>query len=100
MSRARHHEKHRRSGGHVKEEVYEGQGSNVLKEAEEKKRGGKVRHHGEGEEPKHRADRPKRARGGRMQGKGVGADKTPLSSAARVKEITKGEEPEGGVHSD
>jgi hypothetical protein len=55
-----------------------------MKEAHERKRGGKVM--GEGEEPKHRAD--KRARGGsvpgRKRGGGVGANLTPLSTAARI----------------
>ncbi len=95
MSRARH----RAMGGSVKKTVYAGEGSNVLKEAEERKRGGGIK--GEGEMPKHRAD--KRARGGgvgRKRGGGVGANLTPLSTAAKVKEITKGEQPEGGNKSD
>ena len=80
--------------------VYAGEGSNVLKEAEERKRGGKVEHmKGEGEKAKERHDRPKRARGGsipgRKRGGGVGSDKTPLSSAAKIKEITPGEQSEG-----
>lgn len=96
MSRIRHKAK----GGSVKETVYAGEGSNVLKEAEERKKGGKVMH-GEGDMPKMRAD--KRARGGavgRKRGGGVGANLTPLSTAARIKEITKGEQPEGGNKSD
>lgn len=96
MSRARHKAK----GGHVKEEFYAGGGSNVAKEAEEKKHGGKVRVHGEGEKPKHRSDRPKRARGGRMRGEGIGSDKMPLTSAAKIKEVTKGEEPQDSPKSD
>jgi len=88
----------------------------VLKEAHERKRGGRV-HHGEGHEPKHHAG--KRARGGavkarkhggrahhkeheheheraaggpvvgpkRARGGAVGADKRPLSSAANVKHL-------------
>ena len=91
MSRARH----RAKGGSVKETVYAGAGSNVLKEAEERKRGGKVMH-GEGEMPKHRAD--KRARGGgvgRKRGGGVGANLMPLSTAAKIKEVTKGEQAVG-----
>ena len=114
MSRSRHMK--RAKGGAVKETVYAGEGSNVLKEAEERKRGGKV--HGEGEKGKHRAD--KRARGGhvsghpkhhadggeahhahmhsktpgRKRGGGIGANLTPLSTAARIKEVTKGESSE------
>lgn len=79
MSRARH--KGRARGGVV---AYSGGESNVMKEAHERKRGGKVM--GEGDEPKHRAD--KRARGGgvpgRKRGGGVGANLTPLSTAARI----------------
>lgn len=72
-------------------EVYEGAGSNVVKEAEQKKRGGRTkRKHGghvhhmgkvHGEHAKHRADRPKRKSGGR-----AGADMNPLSSAHSGKE--------------
>jgi hypothetical protein len=108
MSRLRHKEEKRAKGGGVKETVYAGEGSNVLKEAEERKRGGKITMHGEGEAAKMRADRPKRARGGvvaratggavkgrakggRIRGEGVGADRTPLSSAAKIKEIEPGE---------
>jgi hypothetical protein len=76
--------------------------SNAAKEAEEKKRGGKVM--GEGEKPKMRHDRPARARGGQVPGRkrggGIGANLTPLSTAARVKHVTKGEEPEEGVPSE
>jgi hypothetical protein len=103
--------------------VYAGEGSNVLKEAEERKRGGKV--HGEGEKGKERGDRRKRggkverkeherkhggkvehekeeherkAGGavspGRKRGGGIGANLTPLSTAARIKEVTKGESSE------
>jgi hypothetical protein len=72
-------------------EVYAGAGSHVVKEAEEKKRGGRTkRKHGghvhhmgkvHGEHAKHRADRPKRKSGGK-----VGADRNPLSSAHGGKE--------------
>jgi hypothetical protein len=103
-----------------------GGGTNAAKEAEEKedgehlKKGGRVRHHGEGEKSKKRVD--KRARGGSVHGKephhavkeksmhhrhgmhvpgrkrggGVGANLTPLSTAANVKHVTKGETPESG----
>lgn len=48
---------------------------NVIKEAEEKKRGGKVMK-AEGGKSAHRMDRARRASGGR-----VGSDKNPFSSA-------------------
>lgn len=98
MSRSRHAK--RAAGGKV---VYAGAGSNVLKEAEERKRGGKVMH-AEGEAAKERSDRPKRARGGavpgRKRGGGVGANLTPLSTAANIKEVTKGEKKEDSAKSD
>lgn len=55
----------------------------VFKEAEERKRGGRMKKkehemHPEGKMAKHRHDRPMRKAGGR-----VGADKMPLSSAHR-----------------
>ena len=91
MSRARHK---RAMGG--KATVYAGEGSNVLKEAEERKRGGRIEHmEGEGEKAKERHDRPKRAKGGRVKGEGVGANLTPLSTAAKIKEVTKSEQPVG-----
>lgn len=74
------HEKHRAKGGAV-----EGGGNpNVIKEAEERKKGGRAkRKHGGksvemhmGHKAHHRLDRPGRKRGGR-----IGADKSPLSSA-------------------
>ena len=142
MSRARHNAKHRASGGGVKPVVFAGEGSENLKEARERKRGGRV--HGEGEEAKHRADHKKRARGGhvkmkegskaeearetkaeeaaerkhggrvhdghpkhhadggvahhahmhRAKGGRVGANRVPLSTAANIKEVTKGEQKE------
>lgn len=122
MSRARH--KARASGGKLssKPEWEAGGDSNAAKEAEEKKRGGPV-HHAEGREAKHRGDRPKRARGGgvhhhhavkeksmehkhgmhipgRKKGGGVGANLMPLSTAAKVKHVTKDETPEIGEPSD
>ena len=124
MSRARHKEHKRAEGGRLSSEPKWNAGGeqNAAKEAEEKKRGGRV--HGEGEHAKKRMDHKarggavarkhggkaeheskaeehreyekekhehKRARGGR-----IGADKMPLSSAARVKHVTKGETPEEG----
>lgn len=61
------------------DDVYAGGKSNVAKEA--RKRGGKV----EGEMKKARLDRPGRKRGG-----GVGADTSPLSSAARTSDRRDG----------
>lgn len=87
MSRARHHEKkmHKAKGG----VVYSGAGSNVVKEAMEKKHGGKVVEKMDGHKPKHRMDkRPRRAHGGR-----VGSDKSPFSSAARPAQNTEAAKP-------
>lgn len=124
MSRARHkeHEKKRADGGRLSSEPKWNAGGeqNAAKEAEERKKGGRVK--AEGEESKKRMD--KRARGGkvgarmhegvgefkhggeakheekehkkRARGGRIGSDKMPLSSAARVKHVTKGEEPEEG----
>ena len=66
----RHSVQKRAAGGKV---YYAGGGSNVAKEAAERKRGGKVVNMA-GKKGKARLD--KRARGG-----GVGADKNPFSSA-------------------
>ena len=152
MSRARH--KMRADGGRLSSEPKWNAGGeqNAAKEAEEKKKGGRVHHHAEGEEGKKRAD--KRARGGhvkhhgkvehehhgevmhkhrkhgggmnkpetealshvekegpdemkrgghahkRARGGRIGADKMPLTTAARVKHVTKGETPEEGIESD
>ncbi len=82
----------RKAGGKVEPEVspkpYNAQGSNVEKEADEKKHGGKVKRAsggkaeamGEGGMGKARLDRPGRKRGGR-----AGADMMPLSTASKVK---------------
>lgn len=90
MSKARHHMK-RASGGGIgdvpetgKKMVYAGADSNVLKEAEKRKRGGKVGAKApamvEGKAPKHhRLDRPGRKRGG-----AVGADSSPMTEASRL----------------
>ena len=87
MSKARHK---RAMGGETGGgEWYTGKGSEVAKEAEEKKKGGAVRHHGEGEKAKMRHDRPGRKRGGR-----IGSDKMPLTTAAKIHEVVKGEKPE------
>ena len=121
MSRARH----KALGGGVKPAWNAGEEQNAAKEAEEKKHGGKVHAHGEGHEAKHRHDRPKRARGGkvetgkvhydhkgggmtvahrakggRLRGEGSGADRTPLTTAAHVTHVTGGEQAEHGERSD
>lgn len=84
-------------------DVYAGKDSNVIKEAEskkrggriKKKRGGKVEHHKmEGEAGRRRMDRPGRKTGGRC-----GADMSPLSSAAKVKQpagLDRQSDEEGG----
>jgi hypothetical protein len=105
------HEVHKRAeGGAVHK--FSGADSPVMKDAFERKRGGKVKEHmhGEGEKAKERHDRPARAHGGkvekheehkgamkhmhkrgRAQGGSIGANKHPLSTAATIKEVTKGE---------
>lgn len=81
--------KHRAYGGVVDKdpasrEVYAGKDSNVVREADERRRGGPVRKRREGGRvegkiAKMRLDRPGRKTGGR-----VGADRSPLSEAART----------------
>jgi hypothetical protein len=83
------------NGGPVKQVWNAGGEQNAAHEAEEKKKGGRV--HGEGEKSKMRMDRPKRARGGRLRGEGMGADKSPLTTAAKVKHVTPGETGEDGA---
>lgn len=84
MSRARH--------GKSKPVAYNAAGSNVVKEAMEKKRGGAVGKEvdkPEGGKSKKRMDkRPRRASGGR-----VGADKSPFSSAANPGQNTEAAKP-------
>lgn len=84
--------KHRKRADGGKVKPYDAEGSNVEKEAEERKKGGKVerkrggrtRHEDriEGKKAKMRLDRPGRKSGGR-----VGADKSPLSSAHNVSKV-------------
>ena len=100
MSRARHHAKRAAGGLTSKPQWNAGGTQNAAKEAEELKKGGKVHHHGEGEESKKRHDRPKRARGGRMRGASAGADMTPLTTASKIKMVTPGEHKEGEPKSD
>lgn len=71
MSRARHTKK--AAGGGV---MKVSGNPDVFKEAESRKKGGKVLGKMGGMKAKHRMDKPGRKRGGR-----VGADKAPLSSA-------------------
>jgi len=75
--------KGRKTGGMVAKdkapsEVYAGAGSNVVKEAKERKHGGKAKHVGwvHGGKTAHHAGRKARKSGGK-----VGADTNPLSSA-------------------
>lgn len=94
MSRARH--KMRAEGGRLSSEPKWNAGGeqNAAKEAEEKKRGGRVHEKAEGEKAEKRMDRKERR--GRAKGGRIGANLMPLSTAARVKHVTKGEEPEEG----
>lgn len=105
MSRARHkeHEKHYKAGGAIggrkgewvsgnPDVKKEAEGEEPYAEGDERKRGGKVKKkhhemHAEGEKSKHRMDRPKRARGGR-----VGSDRQPFTSAH--KGTSKSSEPD------
>ena len=96
------------SGGEVK--PYDAQGSNVEKEADERKRGGKVKRakggkvehehrreherHVEGKKAKERLDRPRRASGGR-----VGSDKAPFTSARYETEARDHKADSGGTMS-
>lgn len=73
------HKKHREGGGRTDMKV--SGNPDVFKEAEERKRGGRMKKkehemHPEGKMARHRHDRPGRKSGGR-----VGSDKSPLSSA-------------------
>ena len=95
MSKLRH--KNRENGGPVKQVWNAGGEQNAAKEAEERKKGGKVGMHADGEKSKMRADRPSRAKGGRVRGEGIGANLTPLSTAAKIKTITKGETDPSGA---
>jgi len=87
--------RHKRAeGGKVK--AYDAQGSNVEKEAEERKRGGKVdcppeRKHGGKVKEEHRVEgklaKMHMGRPGRKSGGRVGSDKSPLSSAHSVSSV-------------
>jgi len=76
--------KQRKADGGPVRDVYAGGHSNVVKEADAHKRGGRVKHKKdggkvEGAKSRMRLDRPGRKTGGR-----VGADSAPLSSAAKT----------------
>lgn len=100
MSRARHEMREKRAEGgkiDVKPRPYNAEGSEVVKEAEEKNAGGrtgaKKKHaEAEGMMAKRRLDRPGRKRGG-----GIGADTSPLSTAARVKNAEGHDATEGNA---
>jgi len=87
----------RASGGVVPKDekpktVYAGAGSNVVKEADERKRGGRVKKDMgkvEGKMSKMRLDRPGRKSGGR-----VGAERSPLSEAAKMSNRSDSKESE------
>jgi hypothetical protein len=95
------HKVHRASGGRTVENppvktAYAGGSSNVVKEAMERKHGGRTKkeekhekHHVEGHKAKMHLGRPGRKTGGR-----IGADKAPLSTAARVKSSEHAENPD------
>ena len=59
-------------------------------------KGGKAEHHekhrAKGGEAEHHEKH--RAKGGRVKGEGVGANRTPLSTAAKISEVTPGEQAE------
>ena len=81
MSHHKHHMKHKkaRGGAMAGRDDYSGSGEpNVVKEAEEKKRGGSVHHLGKvhGHKGKHRVHK--------KRGGSVGADHHPFSSAYRA----------------
>lgn len=83
MSRARHREMGGKVEPMVKPKPYNAQGSEVEKEADEKKDGGRMKRakggHVEGKKAMMRLDRPGRKRGGR-----VGADMSPLTTASKI----------------
>ena len=74
-----HKEMHRARGGAAEKPDLVSGNPNVIREAEEKKKGGKVVGKIGGHSAKHRLDRVHHR--GRKSGGRVGADKSPLSSA-------------------
>ena len=126
MSRARHKRAEGGRALSSKPEWEAGGESNAAKESEQKKRGGKVKgegHHGKHRmdkkarggsvarkhgggvhsgNPAHetkevKSHSMKHMHGGRARGGRIGADKAPLTTAAKVKHITPGEVAEEGV---
>lgn len=90
MSRARHKSNNPTKGVNMPDPapstVYAGGGSNVVKEAKARKKGGKVM----GKTAKKRLDRK-----GRMSGGRCGADKAPLSSASKISAASGHKTPSG-----
>lgn len=102
--------KERKRGGHVKHHQ-EVEGEHAKHRGDKRARGGKMEHHEHGKhhERKHGGRMPMHGDGhtahhehgerhakphhtpGRKRGGGVGANLTPLSTAANIKEVTKGE---------
>lgn len=106
-----HGRHHKKAGGSVEiegeKESYGGGDPAVVREAEEKKHGGRAKHgkhhrkHGgkvEGKHMKHRMDRASGGAVGRKRGGRVGADTAPLSSAHNTaSEARLPKEEEGGL---
>ena len=94
----------RARGGHVsKHEGHHGKHHSMHMHVHHKKKGGEVECHADGgsvgsphemHEVKHHSMKHHR---GRARGGRIGADKAPLTTAAKVHHITKGEQPEEGV---
>lgn len=78
------------------EDIYEGEHSNVAREAEEKKRGGRAKRrrggHVEGDGAARRPDRPGRRRGGR-----AGSDMAPLTTASKIRNAQAHDATEGNA---
>lgn len=112
--------KERKRGGHVKKEPMHGEGEHSKRRSDRRARGGHIKfHHLEKREHQSEMDREHEREGmgrkrgghvehehhgkvehhhvmhrGRKRGGGIGANLTPLSTAARIKEVTKGESKE------
>jgi hypothetical protein len=87
----------RRHGGHV-----EGEGEHPKHGAHKRARGGHVEggHHGKPHEMHHVKHHSMKHVPGRKRGGGVGANRTPLSTAANIKEVVKGEYAEDSPKND
>lgn len=96
MSRARHKAEGGKVEPELKPKVYAGEGSEVDKEAMEKKRGGRTKKKAggmvEGEEKRERLDRPKRKAGGK-----VGSDHSPFTSAKETRDAEDHKAEEGSA---